>query len=137
MRQMHKLGKEQGINVQGIDVRLQLAGVYAVPLLGEGLPPKLGDLGYSKIASRHLFPQSTYTSQGGILFFFNIPAMEKKFEYRAESISAQRSGMLTQFLLEKVSEECSPISRKIGAVVLSGTSENSGCGTKERFVEKY
>lgn len=70
-------------------------------------------------------------------FFKNIPAMEKKFKYRAESISAQRSGMLTQFLLEKVSEECSPISRKIGAVVLSGTSENSGCGTKERFVEKY
>lgn len=117
---MHKLGKEQGINVQGIDVRSQLASVYAVPLLGEGLPLNLGELGYSKIVSRHPFPQSTYTSQGKILFF-HIPAMEKKFKYRAESISAQRSGMLTQFLLEKVSEECSPISRKIGAVVLSGT----------------
>lgn len=61
---MHKLGKEQGINV-----RLQLVSIYAVPLLGEGLPPNLGDLRYSKIVSRHLFPQSTYTSQGGILFF--------------------------------------------------------------------
>lgn len=66
---MHKLGKEQGINVQGIDVRSQLASVYAVPLLGEGLPLNLGELGYSKIVSRHLFPQSTYTSQGKILFF--------------------------------------------------------------------
>lgn len=63
--------------------------------------------------------------------------MEKKFKYKAESIPTLRSGMLAQFLLEKVSEECSPISRKIRAVVLSGTSENSGWGTKESFVEKY
>lgn len=60
----------------------------------------------------------------------------KENQYRAESIPTLRSGMGVQFLLEKVSQESLPITRKIRAVVLSGTSENSGRETKESFIEK-